>query len=177
MKKVLQFAGLISLVLAAVAFILMLATPAVAVKITDDTSRFVKGSVALFGSKETTTLDLGIINASTTSVTKPSILALIGFILLLVGLAIVLLGVILPLLKVNALEKFAGVLNLVALVCFVLAGVFMFLVVPTFYAANEWDVPKNASIGIGWVIGGIVAILAGAFAILPAAAAFICKKK
>ena len=53
----------------------------------------------------------------------------------------------------------------------------MFLVVPTFYAANEWDVGDKTQIGAGWVIGGIVAIAAGAFAILPAAAAFFGKKK
>ena len=173
MKKVLQFAGLISLVLAAVAFILMLATPAI-VLTSGNTQYIYKGTVALFGSKESTNI-AGLITL--TSETKPSVLALIGFILLVVGLIIVLLGVILPLLKVNALEKFAGVLNLVALVCFVLAGVFMFLVVPTFFAANEVDVPKSASIGAGWVIGGILAILGGAFAILPAAAAFLGKKK
>jgi hypothetical protein len=56
----------------------------------------------------------------------------------------------------------------------------MFLVVPTFYGANgvePKDIPDGAAIGAGWVIGGIVAIVAGAFAILPAAAAFFGKKK
>ena len=77
----------------------------------------------------------------------------------------------------TALEKFAGILNLVALACFVVGGIFMFLVVPTFYAANEWDMNDSVKIGAGWVIGGIVAIVAGAFAILPAAAAFFGKKK
>lgn len=172
MKKVLQFAGLISLVLAAVAFVLMLATPAI-VLTSGNTQYIYKGTVVLFGSKEAVSI-VGI-NLGTVE-TKPSVLALIGFILLLVGLVIVLLGVVLPLLKVKALEKFAGLLNLVALVCFVLAGVFMFLAVPTFFAANEADVPNSASLGAGWVIGGILAIAAGAFAILPAAAAFLSKK-
>lgn len=173
MKKVLQFAGLISLVLAAVAFILMLATPAV-VLTSGNTQYIYKGVVAVFGSKEPITI--AGINLGTAE-TKPSVLALIGFILLIIGLLIVIAGVVLPLLKVNALEKFAGILNLVALVCFVLAGIFMFLVVPTFYAANEADVPNSASIGAGWVIGGILAIAGGAFAILPAAADFLGKKK
>jgi hypothetical protein len=52
----------------------------------------------------------------------------------------------------------------------------MFIVVPTFYAANNADVPNNAAIGIGWVIGGILAIAGGVFAILPAAADFLAKK-
>ena len=35
----------------------------------------------------------------------------------------------------------------------------------------------GAAIGAGWVIGGIVSIVAGAFAILPACANFFGKKK
>ena len=169
MKKVLQFAGLISLALAVVAFILMMATNAV-IQSSGNVQVVTAGTTAIFGKTESTILG--------DVVTKPSVLALIGWILLLLGLLIVLAGVILPLLKVKVLEKFAGILNLAALVCFVLAGIFMFLVVPTFFAANGYDdVPNNAAIGAGWVIGGIVAIIAGAFAILPAAAAFLGKKK
>lgn len=169
MKKVLQFSGLISLVLAIVAFILMMASDAVIQPIAGNTQTVYAGTTAIFGKTESTILG--------DVVTKPSALALIGWILILVGMIIVCAGVVLPLLKINALEKFAGILNLVALVCFVLGGIFMFLVVPTFYAANEWDVQDSTKIGAGWVIGGIVAIVAGAFAILPAAAAFLGKKK
>ena len=169
MKKVLQFSGLISLVLAIVAFILMMASDAVIQPIAGNTQTVYAGTTAIFGKTESTILG--------DVVTKPSALALIGWILMLVGMIIVCAGVVLPLLKINALEKFAGILNLVALVCFVLGGIFMFLVVPTFYAANEWDVQDSTKIGAGWVIGGIVAIVAGAFAILPAAAAFLGKKK
>ena len=169
MKKVLQFAGLISLVLGVVAFILMMATPAVIQPLVGDTQTVYAGTTAIFGKTESTILG--------DVVTKPSALALIGWILLLIGMIIVALGVILPLFKVKALEKFSGILDIVALACFVVGGIFMFLVVPTFYAANEWDVADNTQIGAGWVIGGIVAIVAGAFAILPAAAAFFGKKK
>lgn len=169
MKKVLQFSGLISLVLAIVAFILMMASDAVIQPIAGNTQTVYAGTTAIFGKTESTILG--------DVVTKPSALALIGWILILVGMIIVCAGVVLPLLKINALEKFAGILNLVALVCFVLGGIFMFLVVPTFYAANEWDVQDSTKIGAGWVIGGIIAIVAGAFAILPAAAAFLGKKK
>ena len=169
MKKVLQFAGLISLVLGVVAFILMMATPAVIQPLVGDTQTVYAGTTAIFGKTESTILG--------DVVTKPSVLALIGWILLLVAMIIVALGVILPLLKVKALEKFSGILDIVALACFVVGGIFMFLVVPTFYAANEWDVGDKTQIGAGWVIGGIIAIAAGAFAILPAAAAFFGKKK
>ena len=164
MKKVLKYSGIISLILAAIAFILMMATNAV-IQGSGSVQVVTAGTTAIFG-KSGTLVDM-----------KPSVLALLGWILILVGLIIVLLGVILPLLKVTALEKFAGILNLAAVICFVLGGIFMFLVVPTFYGANDMDVPNNASIGAGWVIGGILAIAGGVFAILPAAMDFIGKKK
>ena len=173
MKKVLQFAGLISLALGVVAFILMMATDAVIQPLVGDTQTIYAGTTAIFGKTTSTDVIIGTV----TNTIKGSPLALIGWILMLVALIIVLLGVVLPLLKVTALEKFAGILNLVALACFVVGGIFMFLVVPTFYAANEWDMNDSVKIGAGWVIGGIVAIVAGAFAILPAAAAFFGKKK
>ncbi len=170
MKKLLQFSGLISLVLAIVAFILMMATNAV-IQGSGNLQVVTAGTTAIFGKSENI---IGGLN----SVTKASPLALIGWILMIVGMIIVCLGVVLPLLKINALEKFSGILDIVALACFVVAGIFMFLVVPTFWAANsDADLPNNISIGAGWVIGGILAIVAGAFAILPAVAAFLGKKK
>ena len=168
MKKVLQFSGLISLVLAVVAFILMLASDAV-VQSSGSVQVVYGGAKAIFGHESEGLLDPTI---------KLAPLALIAWIFILIGMIIVLAGVVLPLLKINALEKFAGILNLAALVLFVLGGIFMFIVVPNLWAANDWgDVPDNAKIGAGWVIGGIVAIVAGAFAILPVAAAFLSKKK
>ena len=63
------------------------------------------------------------------------------------------------------------------LALFVLAGIFMFLVVPTFFSANgAKDVPSNASIGAGWVIAGILAIIAGGFAFLPTLMKLLGKK-
>lgn len=167
MKKVLQFSGIISLVLVAVAFILMMATPAIAGH-TSLGDYSVAGTTAIFGHKSTGLLDPNY---------NPSVLGLIAWILILVGMVIVICGVVLPLLKINALEKFAGLLNLIAVVCFVLGGIFMFIVVPTFYGANELEIPDGAGVGAGWVIGAILAIVGGAFAILPAAMDFIAKKK
>ena len=163
MKKVLQFSGIICVLLALVAFVLMMATPAMTAKglFSDGT---IAGTVAIFGD------DSGLLSI------KPSVLALIGWILLLVGILVALFGVVLPFLKVKGIAKFAGLLNVVAVFCFVLAGVFMFLVVPTFASANEVRA-DYLSIRPGWVIGGILAIAAGVFAILPAAADFLAKKK
>ena len=54
----------------------------------------------------------------------------------------------------------------------------MFIVLPSWYTGNGSDsVPSFASIGAGWVIGAILYIVAGAFAILPTAADFFGKKK
>ena len=168
MKKFLKFSGLIALLLGVVAFILMMATNAVVVK-SGNVQVVYAGTTAIFGKTESTLLG--------DVVTKPSVLALIGWILALVALLIVIAGVVLPLLKVKALDKVAGLLNLIAVCALVLAGVFCFLVVPTFYAANETNVPDNAAIGAGWVIAGILYILAGLCAIAPAAANFMGKKK
>ena len=168
MKKFLQFSGVISALLALVAFILMLATPAI-VGSTALGDWSVAGTTAIFGSKTETIIG--------TAVTKPSVLALIGWILGLVGLLVVVCGFVLPLLKVKGIEKFAGLMNLCAVACLVLAGVFMFLVIPTFYGANETDIPDSAAIGAGWVIGAILYIAAGAIAIAPAAVDFFGKKK
>lgn len=169
MKKVLQFSGVISAVLAIVAIVFVLATPAM--KFTGLLSEtLIPGTTALFGEK-TTVLGKVVV------VYKPSVLALIGWILALVGTLVVLCGVILPLLKVKGIKRFAGVMNLIAVVTLVLAGVFMFLVVPTFASANYDGHTDGLTIGAGWVIAGILSIAAGAFAILPAAADFLAKKK
>ena len=180
MKKVLQFSGLISLVLVVVAFILMMASPAVvgtSEVLGSKSITNLNGINAVFGKGSDLTAAETLWFANSDGKIVLSATSLIGWILLLAGLVIVLCGIILPLFKVNALEKFAGLLNLIAVVCFVLGGIFMFLVVPTLYGANGRDVADGAGIGAGWVIGGILAIVGGAFAILPAAMDFIGKKK
>ena len=39
------------------------------------------------------------------------------------------------------------------------------------------SVPNNVALGAGWVIGGILALVAGIVAVLPAVADFLGKKK
>ena len=169
MKKVLQFSGIIALVLAIVAFILMMATNAIIVG-NGSLQAVTAGTTAIFGKTENV---IGSINA----VTKASPLALIGWILMLVAMIALILVIVLPLLKVKALDKFAGIIAFCICGLLVVAGIFMFLVVPTFFAANGYDkVPDNAAIGAGWVIGGIISIIAGAFAALPTIFALLGKK-
>ena len=174
MKKVLQFAGVISLALAAVAFVLMMATPAVSYTVSSSSTVNFAGTLAIFGGELDTAQKLLLI----ANEAKPATLALLAWIFVLVGMIIVLLGVLLPLFKVKAIERFAGLLNLCALILFVVAGIFMFTVRAGFYSAQGFnEVPEKAAIGFGWVFGGILSIIAGAFAIFPAAADFFGKGK
>lgn len=173
MAKFLKYSGICALVLGIVAFILMMATPSI-IETGDYATHLFPGTTVIFGGKGA--LISG--DASLSVLTyKGSPLALIGWILTLIALIIILAGVILPLLKINALEKVAGILNLVAVIMLILAGVFMFLAIPTFSAANDNMNLKNYGLGAGWVIGGILCIAAGAIAILPAVMDFASKRK
>lgn len=167
MKKVLPFAGLIAFATAAVALVLMLATNGVVVT-SGNLQLNYAGTTVVFGKTESTILG--------DAVTKPSVLALIGFILLVVGLLASCAGVLGGLLKVKALQKFGGLFMLVAAGCFLVAGIFMFLAVPTFYGANDAKVPDGAALGAGWVIGAILALVGAAFSALPAIMGLLGKK-
>ena len=159
MKKVLPFAGLIAFVLALVAFILMLATNGVVVTSGNLQVNYA-GTTVIFGKTESTILG--------DVVTKPSVLALIGWILLLVGLLAACVAVLGGLLKIKVLAKLGGLMMLIAAGCFLVAGIFMFLAVPTFYGANDTDIPSGAALGAGWVIGAILALVGAGFSALPA---------
>ena len=167
MKKVLPFAGLIAFVLAAVALVLMLATNGVVVT-SGNLQLNYAGTTVIFGKTESTILG--------DAVTKPSVLALIGFILLVVGLLAACAATLGGLLKVKALQKLGGLFSLIAAGCFIVAGVFMFIAVPSFYGANDAKVPDGAALGAGWVIGAILNLVAGAFAALPAIMGLVGKK-
>ena len=167
MKKVLPFAGLIAFVCALIALILMLATNGVIVTSGNLQVNYA-GTTVIFGKTESTILG--------DAVTKPSVLALIGFILLAVGLLAACAGVLGGVLKVKALQKMGGLFALIAAGCFLVAGIFMFLAVPTFYGANDAKVPDGAALGAGWVIGAILNLVAAAFAALPAILGLLGKK-
>ncbi len=167
MKKVLPFAGLIAFVVAAVALVLMLATNGIIVK-SGNFQVNVEGATVVFGKTDT------VLGA--TVKTNPSVLALIGFILLMVGLLASCAAVLGGLLKVKALQKFGGLFMIIAAGCFLIAGIFMFLAVPTFYGANDADVPNGAGLGAGWVIGAILALVGAAFSALPAIMGLLGKK-
>ncbi len=166
MKKALKFAGIVACVLALVAFILLMATVGFYAKsgsLRVDT----EGIKVLFGEKG---------NYVDTKLAWSGLLAWIFIILAMIILA---LGFILPLVKVKALDKYAGILNLVAVALLVVAGIFIFISPAVFNSANggDSDSLKYAHLGEGWIVAGILAILGGAVAICPAVVDFIGKKK
>lgn len=167
MKKVLKFAGAISAVLAIVAFILMLAGNAIVYETSSATYKIV-GTRAIFGGEVETILG--------TAKYVPAATALIAWILVLVAIIILIAGVVLPLLKVTALEKFAGILNLVAVCALVVGGILLFFTKTVYASANDLNL-DDWKLSAAFVIAGILAILAGLVAIAPAAVDFIGKKK
>ena len=174
MKKFLKFSGAVAFVLALVAFILLMATHSVVYA--DNTANWYSGISAVFGGGTAQVNIMGWSNSGSVDA-KLAWPALLGWILVLVAMVILLAGVILPLLKVKALDKFAGILNLVAVLALVTGGILVFFTVPAFAAANEWNDAKGWTLGAGFIVAAILAILGGLVAILPAAVAFIEKKK
>lgn len=175
MKNVLKFSGVIAAVLAIVSFILLLACPSVTATVTvlgySSTSSY-SGISGIFGGGTTT------IGDTTTEIDAAAVwTGILAFVLILVALVIIIAGIVLPLLKVTALEKVAGILNLVAVICLILAGVFTFCEVPAFVSANGGSSTDGFALGAGWIFSGILSIVAGVFAILPAAFDFIGGKK
>ncbi len=176
MKKALKFSGLAALVFALVAFILLMASHSVVYA--DNTANWYSGISAVFGGG-TAQVDIMGWSKSGSVDAKLAWPALIGWILILAAMIILLLGVVLPLLKIKALDKFAGVLNLIAVGALVAAGILIFFTEPAFGAANDWnsDAIKAWTLGAGYIVAGILAIIGGVLAILPAAVDFVGKKK
>ena len=160
MKKFLKFAGAVAFVLALVAFILMMATPAAFYQVGSNKLEY-SGIAAIFGNDDY----------------KLAWSALLAWIFVLVAMLILCAGVVLPLLKVKALDKFAGVLNLTAVALLVVGGIFAFITLEAFKGANNLLDPKGWQMGAGYVVAGILALVGGIVAILPAAVDFLGKKK
>ena len=97
---------------------------------------------------------------------------IVAWILAMVGVIALLIGVILPLVKK---EKFAGLINLIALCALVFGGVFIFVSQPctltsTVLGATVVTKPyADYGLNATWIITAILYIAAGALAILPAA--------
>ncbi len=171
MKKALKFSGIAAFVLALVAFILMLACPSLAAS-NGSASVEVSGTMGIFGGE---IANLGFLGKVAY---KGTWSAIIAFILIIVAMIILLAGFLLPLFKIHTLDKFAGILNLVAVIALIVAGIFLFIELPCFAGVN-WDgnIADGWGLGAGWIIAGILSLLGGVVAILPAVFDFLGKGK
>lgn len=174
MKKVLKYAGICAFVFALVAFILMLACPSLVYPLEKGDDLTVSGTLGIFGGVAAS-LDLGIFGkAEATYAATWS--AVIAFVLLVVAMVILLAGFLLPLFKVHALDKVAGILNLVAVFALLVAGILIFIEVPCFAGANFDGKADGWTLGAGWVIAGILGIVGAVVAVIPTVFDFLGKK-
>ena len=149
MKTFLKFTGIIAALFALVAFILLIATPAI---ISNLTGGSVAGQNVIFGGK-TIFGDY-----------DPTWNGLLAFIFILVALLLLVVTVVAELANVKALAKLSGLFNFIAAGLLIVAGIFAFIVVPVWAG----DYADHYAIGAGWVIAGILSIAGGAVALLPA---------
>ena len=174
MKTFLKYSGILAAVVAIVGFILMMTTPAFAYTSGDNTYTL-SATAALFGEDVTGSISIITINAGHNNAVWSCTL---GWILAMVGVLALVLGVLLPLLK---LEKFAGLINIIALCALVVAGIFVFISKPCTFTVNGASEASNPysdyGLGAGWVIAAILYIVGGILAALPAAIDFLGGKK
>lgn len=178
MKKYLKFSGICAAVLAAIAFILMMATPALKYIVTilgSTTTTNLGGSEAIFGNANPTLAQVVFVNSD--SVIPASWNAIIAWILVMAAMAVLVIGFVFPLLKIKALDRFAGVLNLCAVGALVVAGIFMLIEKKTFLGLIGVSDGSYYHLGAGWIIGAIMAFLAAIVAVIPACADFLSKGK
>ena len=171
MKKFLKYTGICSFVLALIAFILMLGTDSLVYNYKEgafSVSTSISGTLGVFGGT------YSLMGLSTTCNATWS--AIIAFILIVVAMIILLAGFILPLLKIHTLDKVAGILNFVAVIALLVAAIFLFIELPCFASANGGGDYSGWSLGAGWIVAGILCLLAGLLSVLPAIFDFLGKK-
>jgi hypothetical protein len=162
MKKLLPFAGFCATVLGIIALILLLATPSITYSLPVLGTQSISGVNGLFGGGD--------------AEYKAAAGAIIAFVLLIVGIVLACAASLLPMLK--KLVNLAGWFGLIGCVCLIVAGILFFCEVPMFIHAQSQNASTDGySLGGGWVVAGILAIVGGAVALLPSLFAFLAKKK
>ena len=174
MKKVLKFAPLCALLLTIVAFILLFATKSI-VYANGNLQGWYDGPAALFGNGQSLAAWGGISVAGKFE-GKAAWNAILAFIFILVGLLALIVSSIMVFVKIKALEKFGGLIALIAGGLLLVAGIFIFFTLPAFAGANEWGNTNNYALGGGWVVAAILAILGGVASACPAVLALVEKK-
>lgn len=174
MKKLLKFAPLCALLLAIVAFILVLATHSIEYS-NGNLKGWYDGPAALFGKGKSLGAwgGLSVVGEFEGKAAWNAVLAFIFFIIALVAL---LLSSVMVFIKIKALEKFGGIIALVAGGLLLVGGIFLFFTLPAFAAANEWNNTNNFALGGGWVVAAILALIGGIVSACPAVLALVEKK-
>ena len=178
MKKLLKFAPLCALLLAVVAFILLLATNGLTyanevggTKLTG----FYSASAVMFGQgKYQAAAGGGSLTVDWEG--KGAWNAVLAFIFVIVALVALLVSAITVFVKIKALEKFGGLIALVAGGLLLVAGIFVFFTKGAFSAANELGDMDKWGVGAGWIVAAILAIVAGVVSAFPAVLAIVEKK-
>ena len=164
MKKYLRFANLAAALLALVGFILIMATHIANYK-NGNLTGYYEGANAIFGAGKVSS-SYGGTTVTSNFDEKLAWSGLLAWIFALLAiLALVVVGV-LPLLKVSALAKVEGFVVLGAAALLLIAAIFVFVTKSVFFSVNEYNA-TNFSVGAGWVIGGVLFILAAAVAACP----------
>ena len=177
MKKLFKFAPLCALLLAIVAFILLLAGQALVHDyqvLGQSMHDFYSGPVVLFGQGDAAVLGTSVKYAADDGI-KSAWNAILAFIFIIVALAALILSSIMVFVKIKAIEKFGGIIALVAGGLLLVGGIFMFFTKDAFASANDAQLDGYA-LGAAWVIGAILAILGGVVSALPAVLALVEKK-
>ena len=177
MKKFLQFAGVVALVLVLVGFILNIATHSIV--LTDNpTKNWYSAGIALFGSGVLGNAGLNggqvTHEVSNYQVSGAGLVAWIFALVAIVCLAVV---VVFSFLKVKVLEKYSKYIDLCICALLVTAGVVLFFTVPSFVGNNGINNSGNThlTLGGGWIVAGILYILGGALAGLNSVLSLIKK--
>lgn len=158
-KKLLKYAGLCSIVLTIVAFILLMSTSALYY----DANSKVAGTIALFGDGNL----------------KSSGVALAAWILLIIALLVLICIAVLPSLKLKVSPLIVVCSNLFAVLALIVAGILVFTTKSAFMDANGLigAFLADYNLGAGYVISGILLLLAGLVAVAPLVYNLIEKKK
>lgn len=166
MKKFLQFSGLIAAALALAAFIFLLAGNGLVYRSGDNAS-FVPGIRVLFGGEVKTILG--------TAKYSPSAPSLIAWILVLLAMIALIVISVLPLLKIKALDKFAGLITLCAAGLLLVAGILLFFSKVGYSGANNGYF-DDFHLTFAFVFAGILSIGGAVVAALPACMNLLGKK-
>ena len=169
MKKYFKYAGIVSVVLAVVAFILVVAC---------NGAKFEAGGYT----DKTKGMDMIFAKGDCKGADK-SVAGLFGFIFLLVAMIAAIVGVLLPLVGKEMNPKIASIINIVAAVLFILGGILIICTAHSFIDANDdgmtkamiKEAKKHTDCTVEYALAGILSMLAGVVTLVPAVSGFMNK--